>query len=106
MTLDHRAPLIGIPACVKDIDGLPFHAVGDKYVSAVAETAGGLPLLLPALGSLYALPDLVDRLDGLMLTGSVSNVAAQHYGGPQDRPESPQDPARDATTLPLIHAAL
>jgi putative glutamine amidotransferase len=106
MTLDHRAPLIGVPACVKDIDGLPFHAVGDKYVAAVAETAGGLPLLLPALGALYDLPDLVERLDGLMLTGSLSNVAAHHYGGPQDRPESPQDPARDATTLPLIHAAL
>ena len=106
MTLDHRAPLIGVPACVKDVDGLPFHAVGDKYVTAVAEAAGGLPLLLPALGGLYDLADLVERLDGLMLTGSLSNVAAHHYGGPADRPESPQDPARDATTLPLIRAAL
>ncbi|MFO1060273.1 MAG: gamma-glutamyl-gamma-aminobutyrate hydrolase family protein [Dongiaceae bacterium] len=106
MLLDHRAPLIGVPACVKDVDGLPFHAVGDKYVTAVAEAAGGLPMLLPALGPAYDVADLVERLDGLMLTGSLSNVAAHHYGGPQDRPESPQDPARDATTLPLIRAAL
>jgi putative glutamine amidotransferase len=106
MTLDHRAPLIGLPACVKALDGLPFHAVGDKYVAAVAETAGGLPVLLPALGELYDLADLVERLDGLLLTGSLSNVAAHHYDGPRDRPESPQDPARDATTLPLIRAAL
>jgi putative glutamine amidotransferase len=41
-----------------------------------------------------------------MLTGSLSNVATHRYGGPPDRPESPQDPARDATTLPLIAAAL
>ncbi len=41
-----------------------------------------------------------------MLTGSVSNVATHHYGGPPDRPDSPQDLARDATTLPLIQAAL
>lgn len=106
MRLDRTSPLIGVPACVKQVDGLPFHAVGDKYVAAVAEAAEGLPLLIPALGGAYAIEDLVDRLDGLLVTGSLSNVAAHHYGGPPDRPESPQDPARDATTLPLIKAAL
>ena len=106
MTLDRLSPLIGVPACVKAIDGMPFHAAGDKYVRAVAEGAQGLPLVIPALGEMYAVADLVARLDGLLVTGSLSNVAAHHYGGPQDRPESPQDPERDATTLPLIRAAL
>jgi putative glutamine amidotransferase len=106
MHLDRTSPLIGVPACVKGIDGMPFHAVGDKYIAAVAEAAGGLPFVIPALGEIYAIDDLVARLDGLLVTGSLSNVAAHHYGGPQDRPESPQDPARDATTLPLIRAAL
>jgi putative glutamine amidotransferase len=106
MRLDRTSPLIGVPACVKAIDGMPFHVAGDKYVAAVAEAAEGLPLLIPALGEVYAIEDLVDRLDGLLVTGSLSNIAAHHYGGPPDRPESPQDPARDATTLPLIRAAL
>jgi putative glutamine amidotransferase len=106
MRLDKHAPLVGVPACAKDVDGLPFHAVGDKYVAALVEAAGVLPLLIPALGDLLDGADLVDRLDGLMLTGSVSNVATHHYGGPPDRPDSPQDVARDATTLPLIQAAL
>jgi putative glutamine amidotransferase len=52
------------------------------------------------------IPGLVAGLDGLLVTGSLSNVAAHLYGGPPDRPESPQDPARDATALPLIRAAL
>lgn len=106
MTLDLSSPLIGVPACVKDVDGLPFHSVGDKYVRAVAEAAEGLPLVIPAFGAMYEIPDLVARLDGLLVTGSLSNVAAHLYGGPPDRPDSPQDPDRDATTLPLIRAAI
>lgn len=106
MRIGSDAPLIGVPACMKESDGLPFHAVGDKYATAVALGAGGLPLLVPALADLYDLADLVGRLDGLLVTGSRSNVASRHYGGPADRPDSPQDPARDATTLPLIAAAL
>ena len=75
MKLDTHAPLVGVPACAKDVDGLPFHVVGDKYVAALVEAAGALPLLIPALGPLLDGPDVVDRLDGLMLTGSISNVA-------------------------------
>ncbi len=99
-------PVIGIPACVKEVDGLPFHAVGEKYITAVAYAAGGLPWLIPALGGFYDIPDLVSRLDGLFITGSRSNVDPHHYGRNLERPESPHDPARDATTLPLIREAL
>jgi putative glutamine amidotransferase len=99
-------PVIGIPVCIKKIDGLPFHAVGEKYIAAVAFAAGGLPFLLPALGPAYDIAALVERLDGLFLTGSRSNVEPHHYGRALEREESPDDPARDATTLPLIRAAL
>ncbi len=106
MRIATGAPLIGVPACLKESEGLPFHSAGDKYVAAVAAGAGGLPMLVPALGDAYDMDDLLGRLDGLLITGSRSNVAPHHYNGPPDRPESPQDPARDATTLPLIRAAL
>ena len=106
MQLEAKAPVIGIPVCIRQMDEQPFHIVGEKYITAVADAAGGLPLLLPALGSQWNFKALVSKLDGLMMTGSPSNVAVHHYGGAPDRPESPQDPARDATTLPLIKAAL
>jgi putative glutamine amidotransferase len=99
-------PLIGIPACVKEVDGLPFHVVGEKYITAVADAAGGLPWLIPALGGFYDVPDLVSRMDGLFVTGSRSNVEPHLYGRDVERAESPHDPARDATTLPLIGEAL
>jgi putative glutamine amidotransferase len=106
MKLDPKSPLIGIPACVRNQEGHPFHTVGEKYIAAVNLGAGGLPVLIPALGDVLDVADLVRRLDGLLVTGSPSNVAVSLYGGPPDRPDSPQDPKRDATTIPLIRAAI
>ena len=106
MPVPSSAPLIGIPADVKSVNDRPFHVVGEKYITAVTDAAGGLPFLIPALGDHYDMADLVDRLDGLLVPGSPSNVAVHHYGGPADRPDSPQDPQRDATTLPLLRSAL
>ena len=106
MKFDSKSPLIGIPVCVREQEGHPFHSVGEKYITGVALGAGGLPLLIPALGDAFDHRDLVRRLDGLLVTGSPSNVAVDLYGGPPDRADSPQDPKRDATTLPLIRAAV
>jgi putative glutamine amidotransferase len=91
---------------VRELDGQPFHTVGEKYITGVGLGAGGLPFLIPSLGDAYDMRDLVRRLDGLLVTGSPSNVSVSLYGGAPDRPDSPQDPQRDATTLPLIRAAL
>ncbi len=99
-------PLIGVPADVKGIEGKPFHAVGDKYVRAVVDASHGLPFVIPAFGGLYDLPGLVHRLDGLMLTGSPSNVHPEHYGQEPTPEAEPHDPERDETTLPLIREAL
>jgi putative glutamine amidotransferase len=102
-----RPPLIGVPAClVRRDDGFGFHQVGDKYVDGVLDGAGGLPVLVPALGPRLDLDALLAQLDGLLITGSPSNVEPHHYAGPPARLDSPSDPARDATTLPLIRRAL
>jgi putative glutamine amidotransferase len=101
-----RFPLIGVPACLVQRDGFAYHQVGDKYVDSVIDGAGGLPLLIPALGPRLDFDALLAELDGLLITGSPSNVEPHHYGGPPPHPDSPRDPARDATTLPLIRRAL
>lgn len=99
--------LVGVPACVKDLDGQPYHTVGDKYVRALAICSGVAPLMIPSLGEdLVDLHRLVGGLDGLMMTGSPSNVHPSHYGLPETPEAEPFDPARDATTLALIRLAL
>lgn len=101
-----RPPVIGIPCCTKQIGLHPFHIAGDKYIRAVAEGAGALPFLIPALGDHFDWGDLLDRLDGIVLTGSPSNVEPARYNGPESAPGTLHDPQRDSTTLPLIRAAI
>lgn len=100
-------PLIGISCCVKGFGlfGTPNHAASDSYVRVVLGPVGGIPVLLPAAGEALV-PEILPRLDGLLLTGSRSNVCPDHYDGPPHAAGTPEDHARDATTLPLIRAAL
>ncbi len=105
-TAKSQRPLVGLPSCIKWIDGSPFHTVGDKYVRAVAEAADAEPYLIPALGAFFDLRALVHRLDGVMLTGSPSNVHPSYYASPATPAHEPHDEARDQTTLPLIHETL
>jgi len=103
-------PLVGVSACLKENGrGGWHHTVGDKYVQAAIRAVGALPVLIPAFGSELgddeAMADALDRLletlDGVLLTGSPSNVEPHHYGK-ESRPGTAHDAARDATTLPLI----
>ena len=106
MTRRQPTPLVGLPACVRERDGLGFHEAGDKYVRAVAQAAGAHPLVIPSLGDVVDVPDLVRQLDGLLMTGSPSNVHPERYGQPATEKAEPYDVARDATTFPLIEEAL
>jgi putative glutamine amidotransferase len=65
-----------------------------------------MPLVVPALGGQADIDAVLSVADGVMLTGATSNVDAALYGQPVRDPSLPQDPARDATTLPLLRAAL
>ena len=101
-----RLPLIGVTACIEQIGSHAYHISGDKYVRAVAVAAGGLPLILPSLAELIDPSDILASVDGLLFTGSPSNVEPYHYSGPASAPGTAHDPARDRTTLPLIRAAV
>lgn len=100
-----RKPLIGISADRRLLGLHPFHCVGEKYITAVTEGGGALAVLLPALGAGQA-QSILPGLDGLLLTGSPSNVEPHHYQGPASEPGTLHDAARDATTLPLVKQAV
>ena len=99
-------PLIGIPADRRLVGQHPFHMVGEKYARAVMDAAQAVPLLIPALAEELGFDELLTRLDGLVFTGSPSNVEPHRYQGPPSEPGTLHDPARDATTLPLIRKAV
>ncbi|GAB2848248.1 gamma-glutamyl-gamma-aminobutyrate hydrolase family protein [Pseudoduganella ginsengisoli] len=65
-----------------------------------------MPLIVPALGGQTDIDAVLSVADDVMLTGATSNVDAALYGQAVHDPSLPLDPARDATTLPLLRAAI
>ena len=99
-------PLVGLPSDSTRIGAHPFQAVGEKYVRAISEVAGLAALMIPSILPLSQLPSLLDRLDGLLLTGARSNIEPHHYSDEPTYAGNLHDPSRDATTLNLIPLAI
>ena len=99
-------PVIGVPACRKSIDGQPFHVVGEKYLQALIDGADAMPLIIPVMAEHLDIDEILGQVDGVFLTGSVSNVEPHHYEGEPSDPGTLHDPHRDAATLPLTRRAL
>jgi putative glutamine amidotransferase len=99
-----RKPVVLIPACNRMIGQHPFHVAGKKYIDAV-RLAGCLPLIVPFVHA-SEVDELLDHADGVLLTGSPSNVHPSHFGEEVHDTSLPLDTDRDAWTLPLIPRAL
>ena len=97
-------PLVGVIACRREVEGHPAHMVTDKYLSALRDYALA-PVILPVWeGDVDR--DLLSRLDGLLLTGSRTNVEPGRYGAERLPENTRDDPHRDAVAFGLIPAAL
>jgi putative glutamine amidotransferase len=106
MTIQGNRPLIGVISDRRMQGEHPFHMVGEKYLQAVADGADAYPLALPCLADGFDVLDIIDRLDGLFLTGSPSNLEPYHYMGDPSEPGTWHDPHRDLAALALIPAAI
>jgi putative glutamine amidotransferase len=101
-----KRPLIGVISDRRMLGHHPFHVVGEKYLAAVLHGAGGFPVSLPVLGEDFDVLEVLDRLGGLLLTGSPSNVEPRQYQGAPSKPGTLHDPERDVVALALIPAAV
>lgn len=101
-----RIPLVGLPSDRKQIGLHPFQVVGEKYLRAVVDGAGCLPLVIPSLSPPLDLRETLGHLDGLLLTGAYSNIEPHHYSDEPSYPGNHHDPARDATTLGIVPLAI
>jgi putative glutamine amidotransferase len=106
MKTHQQKPVVLLPADVKPVGMQPFHAVGQKYILAVAQAAQATPLLIPAVSDHLNIDALLALADGIVLTGSVSNLHPSHFGENVLDPSIPLDTARDALTIQLIRGAI
>jgi putative glutamine amidotransferase len=96
--------VVGIPACATIANDRLVHATPARYAEALIGGCGAVPVMIPPMGEGQLV--LLDRIDGLLVPGSPSNVHPSHYGTDESLTPDRHDPDRDATTLPLIRAAV
>ncbi|MEO6103417.1 MAG: gamma-glutamyl-gamma-aminobutyrate hydrolase family protein [Pseudoxanthomonas sp.] len=101
-----RAPLVGLPSDSKQIGLHRYQSVGEKYIAAVALGAGAIPLLIPSMSPPQLLGDILPILDGLLLTGSYSNIEPHHYAGGPSYEGNLHDAGRDANALEMVRQAI
>ncbi len=99
-------PIVGIPCDRRMLGDHAFHLVGEKYIEAVRGGSGATPFLIPSLEPPLTAEEIFGHVDGLMFTGSPSNVAPHLYGGAEPRTGTMLDEARDAITLTLLRAGV
>lgn len=96
--------VVGLPACATIANERVVHATPARYAEALIGGCDAVPVMIPPMGEIQLA--LLDRIDGLLIPGSASNVHPSHYGTDDSLTPERHDPARDATTLPLIRAAV
>ena len=97
-------PLFGVSCCTRQLEAEPAQSVMNRYLEPAVRHAEADAVLIPASPGPRDMAGLLGRLDGLLLTGSPSNIEPARYGDAAGN--GPFDPARDATAIALIEAAL
>ena len=93
-------PVLGIIACNRIVGTEPAQAVMERYIRAAMTYADVAALIVPSLPDLMTAAEVAPRLDGILLTGSPSNVATARYG--DDGGDGPFDEGRDEIALSLV----
>ncbi|MDD2795416.1 gamma-glutamyl-gamma-aminobutyrate hydrolase family protein [Acidocella sp.] len=100
-----RRPVVGVISDMRDLGGMAYQIIGDKYVQAVSQFAGCLPIAVLSEQGRGGVEELLALCDGFLFTGSPSNIRPWRYGDTAAG-DGPFDDARDALSLALIPAIL
>jgi putative glutamine amidotransferase len=102
-----RRPRVGIIGSAYSVDGrFAVQMAGERNFRAVWEAAGAMPLLFPSMPEILAVPDLLEAVDGILLTGARANVHPSRYGHAASPAHEPYDERRDALALALVEACV
>ncbi|GIL02595.1 MAG: gamma-glutamyl-gamma-aminobutyrate hydrolase [Alphaproteobacteria bacterium] len=100
-------PVIGVIGNAYNVENrFRTQLVGENNLRAIAEVTGALPLMFAGHPRLTDIADLLDVVDGVLLTGARANVHPSHFNTAPDPRHEPYDVNRDALALPLIQACI
>lgn len=101
-----RQPIIAVTGDVRHFDNYTWHATPQTYLEAAVGVARVTPLIVPAFAERIDIEAILDRVDGVMATGSKTNVHPSHYDVAPSVAHEPFDEARDHTAIPLMRSAI
>jgi putative glutamine amidotransferase len=93
-------PVLGVIACNRMVGSEVAQAVMNRYIRAAMAYADVAALIIPSLPDLMTAADVAPRIDGILLTGSPSNVATRLYG--EDGGDGPYDDGRDEIAMSMV----
>jgi putative glutamine amidotransferase len=99
-------PVLGMICCRRSVGTEHAQAVMERYLYGAAPHIDAIPLLIPSLPKLVDATEVAARIDGLMLTGSPSNLEPRRYGEEVPGAAGPFDPNRDAMAMALADAMM
>jgi putative glutamine amidotransferase len=100
------AILVAVPADIRTIGNHRWHCAPESYLKAIARVAGAIPVVIPAMAGEIDVASILDRVDGVLITGSVTNVHPERYGQKPSPAYEPYDTDRDAMTEAMMKAAI
>lgn len=104
-------PIVGVSCCIREISGSKFQTVASPYLTLLRDFGNIDVILIPAIADQddeqsFRLCRMLERLDGVVLTGSPSMIDPRLYNGPPSKVGTRHDFARDATTIPIARLAI
>lgn len=98
---NHAKPLIGVTTRLDEKGNFYLK----RFYGEAIEAAGGAPVYIPLIPNREYLSDLMARLDGVLLSGSDSDVDPSYYGEEPHPKLGPVVSERDRTDLFLLEMA-
>ncbi|MFD2236417.1 gamma-glutamyl-gamma-aminobutyrate hydrolase family protein [Aureimonas populi] len=98
--------LVAVPADVRAFETYVWHCSPDTYLKAILKGAGAVPVIVPALSEGFDVEALLSRFDGVLTTGSASNVHPERYGVAPSARHEPYDRDRDTLSVAMIRGAV
>tara|TARA_A100001037_G_scaffold167923_1_gene150914 strand:- start:397 stop:1194 length:798 start_codon:yes stop_codon:yes gene_type:complete len=102
-------PVVGVTANARKGEqnaNVKLQTVSEKYAAALTDVSQAMPLFIPPIGRAICIDSLLEKIDGVLLTGGAANIEPHHYGQEPAPGEDQRDPGRDHLVLPLIREAL
>jgi putative glutamine amidotransferase len=102
-----KRPVVGVIASMHLAENrFAAQRVGERNLRAVAEVAGALPIMFAGAPEITKLEELLELVDGVLLTGARANVHPSHFGAEPHPRYEPYDQRRDELALALVRTCV